>query len=145
MSDPDIMQAEQRFHRVYREIGRILVHKQSQILYDFMRDRSTDCTHYYDRHFHNIVVVIPFQKAWSVSRLHSVSQLTSVISHFYNSHRHIFIFSWTDTAPQCADGVVQFLLSLHACCCVSSRIICSTSGSPTSGSDPSTQFIGISN
>ena len=51
-ADPDIMQADQRIHRVYREIGHTLVHRQSQMLYDFMNDLSTDCTNYYDRQFH---------------------------------------------------------------------------------------------
>ena len=43
-----IMQADQRIHCVYREIGHTLVHRQSPMLYDFMNDLSTDYTNYYD-------------------------------------------------------------------------------------------------
>ena len=51
------MQAEQRIHRVDREIGYTRVHKQSQMFDDFMNDLSTDCTNYYDRQFHEIIVI----------------------------------------------------------------------------------------
>ena len=46
-SDCEIMDAEQRIHRVYREIGNTLVHQQAKMLkeYTYELSRDTSCIH----------------------------------------------------------------------------------------------------